>query len=61
MTVTFGRMESERTRIRRASNKGTDLVLILSEGSRIRDGDVLFPTQEKMIVSTRTSSNNTDS
>ena len=49
-TVTFGRMESERTRIRKMSDKGTDLVLILSEGSRIRDGDVLFLTQEKMIV-----------
>ncbi|HET7242540.1 MAG TPA: hypothetical protein VFI64_04280, partial [Nitrososphaeraceae archaeon] len=49
-TVTFGRVESERTRIRKMSNKGTDLVLILSEGSRIRDGDVLFLTQDKMIV-----------
>jgi urease accessory protein len=49
-TVTFGRMESERTRIRKVSNKGTDLVLILNEGSLIKDGDVLFLTQEKMIV-----------
>jgi len=49
-TVTFGRMESERTRIRKVSNKGTDLVLILGEGSRIRDGDVLILTQEQMIV-----------
>ena len=49
-TVTFGRMESERTRTRKVSNKGTDLILILSEGTRIRDGDVLILTQEKMIV-----------
>jgi urease accessory protein len=49
-TVTFGRMESERTRIRKVSNKGTDIALILSEGSRIRGGDVLFLTQEQMIV-----------
>ena len=42
-TVTFERMESERTRIRKVSNKGTDLVLILSEGSRFRDGDVSIP------------------
>ncbi len=49
-TVTFGRTESERTRIRKVSNKGTDLVLILGEGSRIRDGDVLILTQEQMIV-----------
>jgi urease accessory protein len=52
--ISIGREESERVRLRKKSDKGTDVVLLLPKGSRIGEGDVLFISPEKMIVATRT-------
>lgn len=47
--VTITRLEAERIRLRRKSDKGTDIALILPEGSRLRHGDVLL-SDDRMIV-----------
>ncbi len=47
--VTISRLEAERVRLRRRSDKGTDIILLLKEGSRLRDGDVLL-SNDKMVV-----------
>lgn len=47
--LTISRMESERVRMRKATDKGTDVALTLAGGSRLRHGDVLV-RGERMIV-----------
>src|SRR5262245_46231459 len=47
------RIEAERSRLRKVSDKGTDLALTLIPGSHINDGDVLLLTEEKMVIVTR--------
>ena len=47
--ITISRMESERVRMRKATDKGTDVALTLAAGSRLRHGDVLA-RGERMIV-----------
>ena len=48
--ISVGRVESERVRMRKVSDKGTDLALTLPQGSRLRDGDVVLHTQDRMII-----------
>ena len=48
--VVISRIESQRARIRKATDKGTDIGLTLQQGYTIRDGDVLYQTNDKMIV-----------
>ena len=48
--VIISRLEAERVRLRRRSDKGTDIALLLKEGSRLRNGDVLLLTDDKMII-----------
>jgi urease accessory protein len=55
--IEITRLESERSRIRKVSDKGTDLVLTMIPGSRINDGDVLLLTEEKMVIAKRVSEN----
>ena len=55
--IEITRLESERSRIRKLSDKGTDLALIMVPGSRINDGDVLLLTEEKMVIARRISEN----
>ena len=55
--IEFTRLESERSRIRKVSDRGTDLALIMVPGSRINDGDVLLVTEEKMVIAKRLSEN----
>jgi urease accessory protein len=55
--IEITRLESERSRIRKVSDKGTDLVLTMIPGSHINDGDVLLLTEEKMVIAKRISEN----
>lgn len=49
-SVKISRLESQRVRMRKASNRGTDIALTLLSGTRLRHGDVLLLTDEKMII-----------
>jgi urease accessory protein len=55
--IRVSRLEADRTRIRKLSNKGTDLALTMEPGSHISDGDVVSLTEEKMIIAKRESEN----
>jgi urease accessory protein len=55
--IQVSRLEADRTRIRKLSNKGTDLALTMEPGSHIYDGDVLLLTEEKMVIARRESEN----
>jgi urease accessory protein len=49
-SIKISRMESQRVRMRKTSNKGTDIALIMPPGSKLRHGDVLLLSAEQMIV-----------
>ena len=49
-SIKISRMESQRVRMRKTSNKGTDIALTMPPGSKLRHGDVLLLTAEQMIV-----------
>jgi urease accessory protein len=55
--IEITRLESERSRIRKVSDKGTELALTMVPGSHINDGDVLLLTEEKMVIVKRASEN----
>lgn len=55
--IQISRLEADRTRIRKLSDKGTDLALTLIPGSHIDDGDVVMLTEEKMVIAKRESEN----
>ena len=44
--ISIGRLESERVRMRKVSDKGTDIALTLPQGSHLHDGDVVSRTPE---------------
>jgi urease accessory protein len=48
--VKISRLESQRVRMRKTSNKGTDIALILPQGTHLRHGDVIMVTEEKMVI-----------
>ena len=48
--IEITRLESDRVRIRKISDKGTDLALTLIPGSHINNGDVVMLTEEKMVI-----------
>jgi len=48
--VAITRFESSRVRMRKTSDKGTDLLLTLPVGTHLRRGDVVFLSETKMIV-----------
>ncbi len=48
--IKISRLESQRVRMRKSSNKGTDIALILPQGTRLRHGDVIMATREKMVI-----------
>jgi urease accessory protein len=48
--ITISRFESQRTRMRKVSDKGTDIAISLPLGKHIRNGDILVMTEEKSIV-----------
>ncbi len=47
--IRISRMEAERTRMRKTTDRGTDVALTLAAGTRLRHGDVLA-VSEKMII-----------
>jgi urease accessory protein len=49
-TIKITRLESRRVRIRKTSDRGTDIALILPQGTQLRHGDVILLTQDKIIV-----------
>jgi urease accessory protein len=55
--IEITRLESDRARIRKVSDKGTDLALTMLPGSHINDGDVVLLTEEKIIIAERVSEN----
>lgn len=48
--VRVSRIEAERIRMRKTSDKGNDLAIELPQNSRLRNGDVLLSTVDRMIV-----------
>src|SRR5262245_44555877 len=55
--IEITRLESERSRLRKMSDKGTDLALTLTSGTHVGDGDVILLTEERMIIAKRVSEN----
>jgi urease accessory protein len=49
-TVKISRLESQRVRMRKSTDKGTDIAIILPPGSKLRHGDVVLLSDEKMVV-----------
>src|ERR687883_127400 len=49
-TIKISRLESERVRMRKTSDKGTDIALMLPQGTHLKHGDVIMLTENKMIV-----------
>ena len=48
--VMIRRSESEKVRMRKTSDKGTDIGFILPPGTRLKDQDVVFLDDKKMIM-----------
>jgi len=48
--ITVSRLESRRARMRKTTDKGTDVGITLEPGSILRNGDVVFHSNEKMIT-----------
>jgi urease accessory protein len=51
--ISVARVESERSRMRKVSDKGTEIALIMPPGSCLNHGDVVLLTGEKMVVAKR--------
>jgi urease accessory protein len=49
-TIKISRLESQRVRMRKLSDKGTDVALTLQPGTRLKHGDVIILTENKMVV-----------
>lgn len=48
--ITISRMESQRARMRKTTDKGTDVAVIMPQGTVLRNGDVIHQTKDDMIV-----------
>lgn len=48
--IVISRLESKRVRMRKTSNKGTDVGLILALGTVLKNGDIVYLTKDKIIV-----------
>ncbi|MDQ4050438.1 MAG: hypothetical protein M3093_02375 [Thermoproteota archaeon] len=48
--IRINRMEAQRVRMRKRSDKGTDIALILAPGTKLHHGDVLMVAKDKMIT-----------
>ena len=46
----ISRLETERGRLRRKTDKGTDIGLVLKSGTKLQHGDILLSTKEKFII-----------
>lgn len=48
--IIISRLESQRARMRKTTDGGTDVGLTLEPGTILRNGDILYHTKDKMIV-----------
>lgn len=48
--IRVSRLEAERTRMRKTTDRGTDVALTLAAGARLRHGDVLAVSERMIIV-----------
>lgn len=48
--ITISRLETQRVRMRKITNRGTDIALILAQGTALKNGDVVFLTKDKIII-----------
>jgi urease accessory protein len=48
--IMISRLESQRVRMRKTTNKGTDIALILAQGTVLKKGDVVFLRKDKIIT-----------
>ncbi|HZB80595.1 MAG TPA: hypothetical protein VE264_04890 [Nitrososphaera sp.] len=49
-SIRISRMEAQRVRMRKRSDKGTDIALVLASGTKLHHGDVLMVADDKMII-----------
>src|ERR1700691_4800886 len=49
-TLLLSRAEAQRSRMRKRSDAGTDIAIVLEDGHHLRHGDVLVVGEDKMIV-----------
>jgi urease accessory protein len=48
--ILLSRMEAQRSRIRKVSDVGTDIVINIENSSRLKHGDILLVNENKLIV-----------
>jgi urease accessory protein len=48
--IKISRLESQRSRMRKRSDRGTDLALTFPPGTRLKHGDVITLTENKMVI-----------
>lgn len=48
--IRISRTEAERTRMRKTTDKGTDVALVLPAGTRLKHGDILLAAEKTIIV-----------
>ena len=51
-SVMINRVESHRLRMRKTANKGTDVIFMFENNPNLRNGDVVFMNEKKMILLT---------
>ena len=49
-TIKISRLESERVRMRKTSDKGSDIALVLPQGTHLKHGDEIMLTENKMVT-----------
>ena len=49
-TIKINRLESQRVRMRKTSDKGTDIALTLPPGTHLRHGDVIMLNEDKIVI-----------
>ncbi len=48
--ITISRLESQRVRMRKDTDKGTDVGLVLPQGTTLKNGDVIYLNENKIII-----------
>ena len=48
--IQINRLEAQRVRMRKTSNKGTDMAMTLPPGTKLRHGDVVLLSENSMVV-----------
>jgi urease accessory protein len=49
-TLLLSRAEAQRSRMRRTSDAGTDIAIVIEDGHHLRHGDVLLVGEDRMII-----------